>query len=110
MINFNSIKESILNMKELVKNPEWQKLRKSFEGTWKKSPESNCLKLRNYLDNFKDEKKLRIVMNYLTGTGFRTGNIKHKCISKLRFDISKHLKKVKRENINIIDDYLKDIQ
>lgn len=109
MININSIKESIQKIKELVKNPEWQKLRKSFEGTWTKNYQSNCFKLRDYLGDMKDEKKLRIVMNYLTGTGFRTGKIKHKCISKLRLDISKHLKKVKTEGFNL-DNYLNYIQ
>ena len=97
-----------MKIKDLVKNKDWQTLRQSLEGTWNKTPDSNCMKLRKYLDGFKDEKKLRIVMNYLIGTGFRTGRIKHKCISKLRLDISKNLKKVKTEEFSL-SKYLKNI-
>lgn len=86
------MKESI---KDIVKNPKWQKIRKELVGTWSTSPAENCNKLRSFLGNMKDETKLRIVMNYLTGTGFRTGRIKHPSISKLREDISKALKEVK---------------
>ena len=46
------------------------------------------------LRNTSDE-KLRIVMNYLTGTGFRTGRIKHSCISNLRGQISAEIKRRK---------------
>jgi hypothetical protein len=34
-------------------------------------------------------------MNYLTGTGFRTGRIKHPCISKIRASISAEMKRRK---------------
>jgi hypothetical protein len=88
------------SMKELVQDPEWQKLRSSFIGTWKTNQTQNCSKLRNYLGNIStcDEKKLRIVMNYLTGSGFRMGKIKHPCIQNLRNDISKELKR--RKNLS----------
>jgi len=103
-----SIMEIIVKIKDLVKNSEWQSLRKSFEGTWNKTPQDNCIKLRKYLGDFKNENKLRIVMNYLTGTGFRTGRIKHKCISKLRMDISKHLKQLKNPN-KTIENYIEKL-
>ncbi len=84
-------KDSISN---LVKDPVWQKVRESLLGKWTEEPEKNCKKLREYLGSLSSTKKekLRIVMNYLTGTGFRTGNIKHPCIQKLRTEISLEIK------------------
>lgn len=81
-------------IQDLVKDEEWQKLRSSLVGTWKTNPERNCKLLRHYLGNIHtcEYKKLRIVMNYLTGSGFRMGIIKHSCISHLRKDISIELK------------------
>ena len=79
---------------DLVKDPEWQKLRSSMVGTWKSNPTKNCKLLRNYLGNIKtcSYDKLRIVLNYLTGSGFRIGIIKHSCINKLLNEIRKELK------------------
>jgi len=37
--------------------------------------------------------KIKVVQNYLTGTGFRTGRIKHPCITKLRTELSMERKK-----------------
>ena len=84
-------------MKSLVNNPEWQAIRKSLLGQWSKKPTWCCAKLRSYLGSIQgaSEDKLRIVMNYLTGTGFRTGTIKHPCISALRAQISAERKKRK---------------
>jgi len=84
-------------MKELVKNQEWQKLRSSLVGTWKTQLEHNVSKLRNFLGNINttSEDKLRIVMNYLTGSGFRSGRIKSESIQKLRSEISAELQKRK---------------
>lgn len=85
------------DIKELVKDPEWQKLRKSLEGQWKKRPEWCVEQLRKYLGPIEktSEDKLRIVLNYLTGTGFRTGRISHPEITKLRAEISAELKRRK---------------
>ena len=88
--------EKVAPIKELVKDSEWQKLREDLKGKWTKDPLGNCHKLRSYLGSMNDEKKLRIVMNYLVGSGFRTGKIKHPCIQKLRNDISKALKENKK--------------
>lgn len=88
-----------IKMKDLVKDSEWQKVRVMLLGQWSKRPEWCCQQLRKYLGNVSnaDNKKLRIVMNYLTGTGFRTGRIKHKCISDLRKLISEEIKRRKTE-------------
>jgi len=84
-------------MKELVKDPEWQKVRKSLLGQWVKRPEWCCSQLRKYLGSISktEDKKLAIVFNYLTGTVFRTGKIKHNCVQELRTQISMEMKKRK---------------
>lgn len=80
---------------DLVKDPEWQKVRESLIGQWKEKPEWCCQQLRKYLGNIKTApyNKLRIVQNYLVGTGFRTGRIKHECITKLRNNLTIEFKR-----------------
>jgi len=87
------------SMKELVKDTSWQKVRGSLVGKWKEKPTWCCSQLRDYLGSVgsASEDKLRIVRNYLTGTGFRTGRIKHTCISSLRKEISLEWSKRKEE-------------
>ena len=91
------IKMAKTPIKELVKDPEWQKVRESLLGQWNIRPEWCCQQLRQYLGpiNKTEDKKLRITMNYLTGTGFRMGKINHPCIHKLRGEISAEMKKRK---------------
>lgn len=81
----------------LVKSKEWQKVRKSLLGQWKTRPEWCCAQLRKYLGNISttSNDKIKVVMNYLTGTGFRTGKIKHPCITKLRGQLSMEIQKRK---------------
>ena len=87
-------------IKDIVKEPNWQKVRVSLLGKWAKEPEACCRKLESYLGSVRSasDDKLRIVMNYLTGTGFRTGRIKHPCISKIRALISAEMKRRKFSN------------
>lgn len=85
---------------ELVKDKEWQKVRQSLLGQWKERPDWCIKQLRNYLGNIEqtDENKLRIVMNYLVGSAFRTGKISSREnpeIQRLRTEISVALKKRK---------------
>ncbi len=85
---------AIKNIKELVKDPEWQKVRESLLGKWK-SDESWCLQqLKNYLGDIHstDIKKLYIVLNYLMGSAFRSGKLKSSEIQKLRTQISVEIK------------------
>ena len=78
-----------MNIKKVVKNEEWQNIRKSFLGTWMKQPEENVEVLRTYLGDFSCPMKLRRVLNYITGTGFRSGKIQHPSISLLHDEILK---------------------
>jgi len=90
-------------VKEMVKDPSWQKVRQSLLGQWKEKPNWCVAQLRKYIGAISsaDEKKLKIVMNYLTGTGFRSGSISSRdnpSIPKLRAEISAELKKRKFKN------------
>jgi len=82
---------------EIVKDPEWQKVRKDLLNKWKNNPEYCCKKLEEYLENPEesDIDKLRILKNYLYSSGFRIGIIKHKCIDRLRAIVLTELKKRK---------------
>jgi hypothetical protein len=64
----------------LVEDPSWQKLRKSFLGTWKTHMQENLVELRKYLGGkpWKDVGKLRRVQNLLGALkrgGFVDGRI-----------------------------------
>ncbi len=85
-------------MRDLVKDPDWQKLRQSLVGTWKLTPEQNVKKIRKYLGPIRktENRKLTIVMNYLTGSGFRIGRISHPSITKLRKEVSNEIKRRKQ--------------
>lgn len=82
---------------ELVKDKEWQKVRKSLLGNWKKKPQWCCNQLLKYLGSVSSASndKLRIVMNYLTGSVFRAKVVTHPCAAKLRVQISAEIKKRK---------------
>ena len=88
-------------MQELVDaDKKWQKLRDELRGTWKGNEFRNCHKLKQYMGGSVQSAtnvQLVIVMNYLTGTGFRTGAIKSPEITKLRKDISIEVKS-RKEN------------
>jgi len=79
----------------LVKSPQWQRLRKSLLGKWAQDPKWCCSQLQKYLGNISNTSndKIKVVQNYLTGTGFRTGRIKYVCISKMRTLLSSERKK-----------------
>jgi len=55
------------NIKQVVKNAEWQALRRTMEHTWNSEPSAkrNLLKLNRYLGRKPNENKLRRVHNYL---------------------------------------------
>jgi len=79
----------------LVKSIKWQSVRKGLLGKWKENPEWCCAQLKKYLGSIEStsKDKMKVVMNYLTGSGFRTGKIKHPCIIKLRTQLSMERKK-----------------
>lgn len=66
-----------MNIKDIVKLEEWQTLREYFVGKWKKQPDTNLQMLKEFVGDVKkvNNRKLRIVQNYLTGSAFRIGKI-----------------------------------
>ena len=84
-------------IRDIVKDKAWQKIRESLLGKWKSEPEWCCQQLRQYLGPIEKATvtQLRIMMNYLTGTGFRMGKISHPCIVALRLEVSMEMKKRK---------------
>jgi len=84
-------------MQDIVDNPEWQKLRESFLETWKTNAPQNIQKLRRFLGNTSSttNEKLLIVYNYLTGSVFRIGVVKHDSIDELKEEVREEIKKRK---------------
>jgi len=78
-----------MNIQEIVNLPEWQTLRVSLVGTWKKTPIANTYKIMAFLGDLENtpNRKLKIIHNYLTGSGFRLGVIKHPLIDKLLSEV-----------------------
>jgi len=84
---------------KLVNSPQWQAVRKSLLGQWKEKPSWCCSQLKSYLGSVSSASndKIKVVMNYLVGSGFRMGKIKHACISSLRLQMSSEIKKRKAQ-------------
>lgn len=83
------------DIRVVVADTEWQALRKSFIGKWKRDPETNVKALRGFLERRKDDRALRCVYNYLTGSGFRGGVIKHQSIDILLMEVRNEVMKRK---------------
>lgn len=66
-----------IKIQDIVQIPEWQKLRQYFVGKWKTQPEKNLQMLKDFAGDLTtlSNRRLRIIQNYLTGSGFRTGKI-----------------------------------
>ena len=71
------------NIQDIVDNQEWQALRESMVGTWKKNPKKNVQRLTQYLGDFTDQDSVIRVYNYLTGSAFRMGIIEDPSITRL---------------------------
>lgn len=84
-------------IREIVKNEEWQRVRRSLIGQWKKRPMWCCQQLQHFLGSASSasDDKLRILKNYLYSSGFRIGIIKHPCIDHLRSIVLSEMKKRK---------------
>jgi hypothetical protein len=75
------------DIRRVVADPEWQRLRASMVGTWMGFPYYNVARLRKYLGAWDDPMRLRRVLNYLTGSGFRSGAIQHAVVTALRNEV-----------------------
>lgn len=75
-----------MDIRVIVAQPEWQQIRHDFIGTWKdktKIPD-NIKKMQQWLGDGKDPIKVRQILNYVTGSGFRIGIISDPRISQFR--------------------------
>lgn len=91
MTKFLIVSEDI---RKVVALPEWQALRGDLVGTWKKTPEENVKRLRAFGGDLTDPRKVRILVNYLTGSGFRIGVISHPEITKYLEEVREAWKKI----------------
>jgi hypothetical protein len=84
-------------MKLLVKNPNWQAVRKSLVGKWRTKPDWACDQLKQFVGQIStaSDDKIRIAVHYLTAKAFTSGQIKHPCISSLRTQLSMEIRKRK---------------
>ena len=71
------------DIREVVKDPTWQALRRALLGTWKHDPAASAFLLLRYVGDGADVWRVARVYNYLTGTAFRTGAIRHPDIDHL---------------------------
>jgi len=79
------------DIRDIVDNSQWQNVRKSLLNNWKLKPIKNVNILKNYLKTGNGNIKFRAlrIYNYLTGTAFRIGMIKHKEIDKLKKEVKR---------------------
>jgi|GEM_PF-1956325 len=88
------------NIQQIVSLPEWQSLRTQLIGQWKENPAASVGKLREFLGPVRDasDRKLRIIHNYLTGSGFRIGVISHPAITELLTAVRNEVVRRRKEN------------
>ncbi len=78
------------NIKKVVDNPEWQKLRLWFKGKWNTQGKECLRKLTDYFEQDpNDPWRVRRVLNYVTCSGFRTSAIKETGVDDLRERVRK---------------------
>lgn len=75
-----------MDIRVIVAQPEWQQIRHDFIGTWKNKEKipSNIKRLEAWLGDGSDPIKVRQILNYVTGSGFRIGIISDPKISQFR--------------------------
>jgi hypothetical protein len=85
-----------------IKGQKWFDTVKAMRGNWNNNPNHCCSLLYKYLGGSVKNApniKIRIVQNYLTSPGFRTGRIKSPCVLKLRSELSAEIKIKKMKGI-----------
>lgn len=76
------------NIKKVVDDPEWQKLRLWLKGKWVLHGPECVKRLRDYFEKDKNNPwRVRRVLNYVTCSGFRTGAIKETSVDSLRDEV-----------------------
>ena len=77
------------DIRDIVKDDEWQALRASFVGQWTANG-NQCVKaLKRYVGDMSDPWRVARVYNYLTGTAFRLGTIKNAGAHHLKLRVAR---------------------
>lgn len=78
-----------MDIRVIVAELGWQEIRHSFIGTWKNKDKvkGNVQRLRDWLGDGSDPIKVRQVLNYVTGSGFRIGIISDPAIERFRDEV-----------------------
>lgn len=82
--NLSAREVKALDIKIVVADPEWQKIRSDLKGSWKSNMVGNIKILRDYVGDLSDPFKVRRVLNYVTGSAFRMGIIQSDHLDKFR--------------------------
>jgi len=77
---------------DLIKDPEWQQLRKQMLNMWICKPDWCCFKIRRFLGGSWTNNKLKIIASYLSSSGFKFGAINYPCLVKLKTEIFNEIK------------------
>ena len=76
------------NIKIVVAEPEWQKVRLGLKGRWNSEGKQCVAELRAYWNKDRNDPwRVRRMLNYVTCSGFRTSAIKEPSIEKLREEV-----------------------
>lgn len=81
----------------IVAEDKWQNIRHYLVGTWNETPIENVKILEEYLGDGADPIRVRQLLNYVTGSGFRIGIISHSEISVFRDKVRKIWKEMLNE-------------
>lgn len=94
-----------MDIKVVVDDPEWQRVRKSLIGNWKSNHITNVNTLRDYFDKYKnDPLAVRRLVNVLTGSVHRVGHTKgQKETDLLRRDVRIQWRTMLGESIDYND-------
>ena len=78
-----------MDIRVIVAQPEWQQIRHDFVGTWKNKDKvkDNIKRMRDWLGDGTDPIKVRQILNYVTGSGFRIGIITDPAIDTFRDEV-----------------------
>ncbi len=79
---------------EVVDDPEWQRVRRGLLGRWKREPGRCLQELRAYLGPMRCRWRVARTLNYLTGSMFRAGMVKHRGVARLRQEVSRRYREL----------------
>lgn len=73
----------LADIRALAAMPEWRALRDGLAGGWRRDPTGNAARLRAFVGDGTDGRRVRVVLAYLAGAAFRSGRLSHPEIDRL---------------------------